>query len=159
MKLYIDFNIRVYAMRSSVNKPTRPISIKLYPTRNTEARTLSKSLHPWLLNPVMVRRCEHVVRRWIYSPPFHSDDSGNLHPLRLVLASPSRLRSVIILSKMRSEEATIVVFVSIVLVVFFFFFFFFISVRFLERKKRNCDVIQHQCSPWPRLDIRQCMSV
>lgn len=82
----------------------------------------------------MARRCERVVRRCIYSPPFHSDDSGNLRPLRLALASPSRPRSVIIVSKMvRSEGVAIVVvvifvvvvvvvFVSIVLVVFLLFF-------------------------------------
>lgn len=79
----------------------------------------------------MARRCERVVRRCIYSPPFHSDDSGNLRPLRLTLASPSRPQSVIIVSKMvRSEGVAIVVvvifvvvvFVSIVLVVFLLFF-------------------------------------
>lgn len=86
----------------------------------------------------MARGCERVVRRCIYSPPFHSDDSGNLRPLRLALASPaSRPQSVIIVSKMvRSEGVAIVVvvvvvifvvvvvvvFVSIVLVVFLLFF-------------------------------------
>lgn len=53
----------------------------------------------------MVRRCERVVRRCIYSLPFYNNDSTNLRPLRLVLASPSRPRSVIIVSKMvRSKE-------------------------------------------------------
>lgn len=79
----------------------------------------------------MARRCERVVRRCIYSPPFHSDDSGNFRPRRLALASPSRPQSVIIVSKMvRSEGVAIVVvvifvvvvFVSIVLVVFLLFF-------------------------------------
>lgn len=77
-------------------------------------RTLAtRALHPWSLNPVMVRRCERVVRSCIYSLPFYSDGSGNLRLLRLVLASPSRPRSVIIVSKIvRSEGAVIVVVIS-----------------------------------------------
>lgn len=72
--------------------------------RNAKTTSADEHIHPWPLNPVMVRRrCKRVVRRYIYSPL--SCNGSILRPLCLVLAKPSRPRSVIIAPKVvRSDR-------------------------------------------------------
>lgn len=114
----------------------------------------------------MARRCERVVRRCIYSPPFHSDDSGNLRPLRLALASPSRPQSVIIVSKMvRSEGVAIVVVVIFVVVVVFVSIVLVVFLALLHQRERrgtvtlwsNTDV--HRDLGWIFVSVCRCRRV